>query len=75
MIKDIRQERKERILEVLYKHKAPSDSISWEELARESGVSFSGVRRAVWELANNEKILVAINPNPPYGLYIKDELG
>lgn len=73
MIRNLKQERKERILAVLHKHRTPTDSISWEELARESTISFTEVRRIVWGLANNDKIPIAINPNPPYGLYIKDE--
>jgi len=75
MARDFEQERKNKILEILYRHSSLQDSITWEALSGESLVRYTKVRKIIFELAVKDKIPIALNPNPPYGLYIKDGQG
>jgi len=61
---DIRQLNKERVLEVLSRHRSPEEAISQDELGAESFVGYSALRRIIFDLAVNDKLPVKMTGFP-----------
>ena len=75
MKRNLRQEAKDRVLSVLYQHRKLENAIDERELSSQSFMGCSELRKIIFELVVKDKISIALNPNPPYGLYIKDGQG
>jgi len=75
MKRNPRREAKDRVLSVLYQHRKLENAIDEHELGSQSFMSHSELKKIIFELAVKDKIPIALNPNPPYGLYIKDGQG
>jgi len=75
MKRNPRQEAKDRVLSVLSQHRTSENAIGESELSSQSFMSHSELRKIIFELAVKDKIPITLNPNPPYGLYIKDGQG